>query len=497
MGGSLCARRSTVDSSESQPVYAKGRNKIDVNYKKKLDSKVIGEQTALLPTKSWSALLKDAPMNPNAKPFTPAGLQSLQATAFPEKQCFNLPPGLDPPGKLETDLLEVDKDDPEWMQYLSQKLNKGPKPAATAPATAQGIPRGKEYSGNRFERTNRPLAERMRSNTGRATTTMDAVTAPSADAAPPSNIVIHTEEYLKILKDGKPKTNGKNSANNGSTAARNNTKMAKGKFPLGGPLNSRRLPGESELINQGSMGEAAMSPMTASGLAKKWASALKGDAAAETGSQNGVAGQATQDDIWIEKVLVDQDLSDPAYWSETDVRRETECVERKGASAHLFGRRPRAAKKMIRSYVMQDLCFRLDRTIGMLLYRLQRFTDQHRSFKQEGNIHRRFVIGLKEVARRTKQARVDCLIVAPDIEEDADMGGLDDRMRELLASAYQNNIPVIFALTRSRLGRALGKSLQISVLGVLDATGARNLMADSIKLSHECRQAWLSRVPLQ
>merc|ERR1719487_1407478 len=107
---------------------------------------------------------------------------------------------------------------------------------------------------------------------------------------------------------------------------------------------------------------------------------------------------------------------------------------------------------------------------------------------------RRFVIGLKEVSRRTKQAKVECLIVAPDIGEDANSGGLDDRMRALLASAYQNETPVIFALSRARLGKVLGKSLQISVLGVLDATGAKSLLRQSVKLADQNRLAWLARL---
>merc|ERR1719359_1038737 len=96
--------------------------------------------------------------------------------------------------------------------------------------------------------------------------------------------------------------------------------------------------------------------------------------------------------------------------------------------------------------------------------------------------------------RRTKQGKVRCLIVAPDIEEDGNSGGLDDRMRELIGSAYQNQTPVLFALSRDRLGKALGKSLHISVLGVLDARGAQSLFHESVQLASECRQAWLARI---
>ena len=48
---------------------------------------------------------------------------------------------------------------------------------------------------------------------------------------------------------------------------------------------------------------------------------------------------------------------------------------------------------------------------------------------------------------------VSCLIVAPDLESDTTEGGLDDRVREVLGMSYEKSIPVIFALSRIRLGQ--------------------------------------------
>jgi len=241
-------------------------------------------------------------------------------------------------------------------------------------------------------------------------------------------------------------------------------------------------------------------PITTSSLVKKWSSAVNkkpGSNEVVNPAEEVVDQCTTQDDLWISKVLFDQDLSDPAYYSDTDP-----VDDKTSASMHRLGRRPKVATATIRTYVMQDLNYHLDQAVGMMLLRLQRFTDQQ--WRMSGAVpdpkrikdvpqQRRFVIGLKEVARRTKQSKVECLIVAPDIEEDANSGGLDDRMRELLASAYQNRTPVIFALTRARLGKALGKSLHISVLGILDARGAQGFLDESIRLAGECQQMWLDR----
>merc|ERR1719231_544091 len=107
---------------------------------------------------------------------------------------------------------------------------------------------------------------------------------------------------------------------------------------------------------------------------------------------------------------------------------------------------------------------------------------------------RRFVIGLREVGRRMKKNKIACIVVAPDIEEDQEDGGLDDRMRELLASAYSNDIPVIFALSRARIGSAMGKSVLVSVFAIMDATGAKGILDESVQLAQQLKQSWLARM---
>lgn len=281
--------------------------------------------------------------------------------------------------------------------------------------------------------------------------------------------MIHMASYLQLLKDGNTKKKAP-----AATATRTRN-------PMNAPSHVAQGANIPDYQHR--------HPLTTTNLVQKWSSVvLKKQELdeAEIAVQRG-----TQDDIWISRLALEEDPSDPGYYSDSQPTSTT-----RSASRHRLGHRPHLAADLIRSYVMQDMSFGLDRAVGMLLARLQRFTDQQRAFgiDREGeSTQRRFVIGLKEVARRTKQAKVECLIVAPDLEEDANSGGLDDRMRELLASAYQNQTPVIFALSRSRLGAALGKSLHISALGVLDITGAKSLLDECVQLAAEERQSWLAR----
>lgn len=407
-----------------------------------------------LPTQSWRSLLAEQSLNVDAKPFVPG----------------QAPPGAPASTKPSTTARPVKDGDPEWMQYLSKKFETSP-PDVPNKFQTSSKGRGKGKAGG--------AAPAMQFDTsggfgggGRS--------APEGGAGG-GGVVIHTEAYLKLLKEG---TSRKKVPTNNQTARRTQNKSKAG------------LAADALNMDDAVQGEALM-PITTLSLAKKWTSVVskQDETAVETVE---VVEHTTQDDICIEKLLLDQDLSDPAYFSDTD-----QVAGKSNASMHRLHRRPQTSKLAIRTYVMQDLNFLLDQAVGMLLLRLQNFMDHQRVFtpcdaisEQRAAQHqqRRFVIGLKEVSRRTKQSKVECLIIAPDIEEDANSGGLDDRMRELLASAYQKRTPVIFALSRARLGKALGKSLHISVLGVLDSTGAQSLLQESLQRASECRQAWLARL---
>jgi ribosomal protein L7Ae-like RNA K-turn-binding protein len=465
MGGSLsvCPNRKVSAAAAAapkratpDPTPAKDSNKLSQGAPK--TKNFPPEPAAVpLPTKSWQALLKEPSLNPDAKPFYPGQKQANPAPApskaVPDKRqgMPAPPPGLSKPSYGQNTSGQSASDEPEWMQYLAKRFN-GPAPTPVQEVSRPG-----------------PLSVAGQSK------------GPSPEQQQGSNcggLAIHTDTYLKLLREGTPLKK--------KPAHVNSTKRA----PNRGQSTS--VQGSAELR------EAVCGPMTSSCLGKQWSIAMDEKQGNDTTTEEPKKAKITQDDIFVEKVLVDTDLSDPAYWS------ETECIEKRVASAHSFGRRPKMPLSMIRTYVMQNLNHSLDECVGMMLLRLQRYTDQQRSLtaapaNDDGNDgprsqQRRFVIGLKEVGRRTKQSKVECLIVAPDIEEDAQTGGLDDRMRELLAAAYQKKTPVIFALSRARLGKALGKSLHISVLGILDSTGAKDLLAESVRLASEGRQEWLARL---
>ncbi|ETV98309.1 hypothetical protein, variant [Aphanomyces invadans] len=73
---------------------------------------------------------------------------------------------------------------------------------------------------------------------------------------------------------------------------------------------------------------------------------------------------------------------------------------------------------------------------------------------------RRLVFGLREVKRGLKN------------------GGLDDIVMELINLARVHGIPVIFSLSKRKLGKALLKTIRVSCVGVYNVDGANELWAE-------------------
>eukprot|EP00557_Chaetoceros_sp_GSL56_P013725 CAMPEP_0176482192 /NCGR_PEP_ID=MMETSP0200_2-20121128/3242_1 /TAXON_ID=947934 /ORGANISM="Chaetoceros sp., Strain GSL56" /LENGTH=907 /DNA_ID=CAMNT_0017878487 /DNA_START=396 /DNA_END=3119 /DNA_ORIENTATION=- len=82
---------------------------------------------------------------------------------------------------------------------------------------------------------------------------------------------------------------------------------------------------------------------------------------------------------------------------------------------------------------------------------------------------RRLVLGLREVARGIRANKVKMVIMANNLDH---YGALDVKLEEILNAANEHDIPVIFELNKRKLGKALGKTLKISVVGIENADGA-------------------------
>jgi hypothetical protein len=66
------------------------------------------------------------------------------------------------------------------------------------------------------------------------------------------------------------------------------------------------------------------------------------------------------------------------------------------------------------------------------------------------------------------------VVVAPNIDEGNFTGGLDDTVNEVIAlGRAAEDVDVLFALSKKKLGKALGKHVKVSAVGVSAPWSAR------------------------
>eukprot|EP00934_Nitzschia_sp_Nitz4_P002974 Nitzschia sp. Nitz4//scaffold2_size372955//236488//239256//NITZ4_000444-RA/size372955-processed-gene-0.436-mRNA-1//1//CDS//3329546841//2964//frame0 len=90
---------------------------------------------------------------------------------------------------------------------------------------------------------------------------------------------------------------------------------------------------------------------------------------------------------------------------------------------------------------------------------------------QEGNtkVKRRLVMGMREVARGIRAHKVKMVIMANNLDE---YDAIDGKLQGILDLAKNESVPVFFDFSKRTLGKALGKTIKIAVVGVQNAEGA-------------------------
>jgi len=129
--------------------------------------------------------------------------------------------------------------------------------------------------------------------------------------------------------------------------------------------------------------------------------------------------------------------------------------------------------RKFRSYCSHILSAELDSSISLLMTDLVRFQDkQHAKDPVKAKARRRYVVGLREVAKFIKVKKVCCVILAPDIERVETEGGLDDAVTRLVQDAKNQEVSTVFGLNRRKLGKLCLKKVPVSCIGIMNYQGS-------------------------
>jgi len=99
------------------------------------------------------------------------------------------------------------------------------------------------------------------------------------------------------------------------------------------------------------------------------------------------------------------------------------------------------------------------------LMRLQKRAIEDKNAKAR----RRMVMGLREVARGIRAHKVKMVVMANNLDQ---YGVIDEKLQEIIDLARSEGVPLFFEFTKRSLGKAIGKSIKIAVVGIQNADGA-------------------------
>jgi ribosomal protein L7Ae-like RNA K-turn-binding protein len=140
-----------------------------------------------------------------------------------------------------------------------------------------------------------------------------------------------------------------------------------------------------------------------------------------------------------------------------------------------------------REYVQQDLSPELDLLVTEVLAKLYKFQKTLKQMNPRNyKVRKRLVFGLREVLRAWKQKLLKSIIIAPNIEQGDTLDGI---LFEILDNAF-GRIPIIYALNMKKIGKALGKQIKISIVGVLSADGAMDEYRKMLGIAKEKREKY-------
>lgn len=117
----------------------------------------------------------------------------------------------------------------------------------------------------------------------------------------------------------------------------------------------------------------------------------------------------------------------------------------------------------------------LSEMLGELMRLQKRAVEENNS-----KVRRRIVMGLREVARGIRSHKVKLVVMANNLDH---YGVIDDKLQEILDLAEENDVPVFFEFTKRALGKAIGKTIKIGVLGVQNAEGAHQQFKRLVQLA--------------
>jgi len=151
-----------------------------------------------------------------------------------------------------------------------------------------------------------------------------------------------------------------------------------------------------------------------------------------------------------------------------------------------------------RDYCDQDLSKDLETYVTNLMVDLIRFQDRQ-YFKDplKAKIRRRYCVGLRETSKFLKVKKVNCVILATDLEKISTEGGLDTAVDNIIRLCREQGVPVVFCLGRYKLGKACLRKAPVSCIAIMNQQGSDENFKNMVELSAQLRESYAAKLKFE
>jgi selenocysteine insertion sequence-binding protein 2 len=115
----------------------------------------------------------------------------------------------------------------------------------------------------------------------------------------------------------------------------------------------------------------------------------------------------------------------------------------------------------------------------------------------QANMRRWYVCGLREVRKAIKSGKARAVLLAPNIEQIEAEGALNDSVDDIISSCGAADVPVVFALSRKKMGEVYGFRKRMSAIALLEVGGVQEVFEQVLSLAADGRRRWVECHPEQ
>jgi len=162
----------------------------------------------------------------------------------------------------------------------------------------------------------------------------------------------------------------------------------------------------------------------------------------------------------LAEIHVDVPPTQPVFPLESVTSEPIEIVQTKSIPLH-----SRNFRKYCNHFITQEIK-QLTRLILQDLMKFQENKFQKNPVKAKAN--KRYVVGFKEAKKFLIVKRLKLVVIAPDLEPNAEVDALVEEIKLL---ADERNIPYVFGIKRREIGYLLLKKVPVSLVGIFDYQG--------------------------